>query len=113
MATLKLKTGDDTQVQFTITDSADAVVNITGGTIRFKIAKNLNVADGSAQYFASYTSFTNAAGGIHLETIPDSVTALWTAGSYQYQVRFIDSSAIVRSEDVGTCLIEENLIDDE
>jgi hypothetical protein len=113
MATLKLKAGDDLQIQFTITDSDSAVVNLTGGTIRFKIAKNLNKTDAAAMYFDSYTSFTNAAGGIHVETIPDSVTALWTAGSYKYQVRFIDSSALVRSEDVDTCIIEENLLDDE
>ena len=113
MATLKLKSGDDLQIQFTITDSDDAAVNLTGGTITFKIAKNLDVADGSAEYFAAYTSFTNAAGGIHLETIPDSTTSGWTPENYKYQVRFVDSTPLTRTEDVGRCIIEQNLIDDE
>lgn len=113
MATLKLKAGDDLTIQFIITDSDSAAVDLTGGTIRFKIAKNLNVTDAAAEYFDSYTSFTDASNGIHDEIIPDSTTSGWTAGTYKYQVRFIDSSALVRSEDVDTCIIEENLLDDE
>ena len=113
MATLKLKSGDDITLRFTITDADSAAVNLTGGTIKLKIAKNLNVADGSAQYLGSYTSFTDAANGIHDETIPDSTTSSWTPGSYKFQARFIDSAGAVVSEDVDTCLIEKNLIDDE
>lgn len=113
MATLKLKSGDDLNIKFTITDSSDAAVDITGGTIRFKIAKNIDVADGSAEYFDSYTSFTSPSTGIHTEVIPDATTATWTPENYTYQVRFVDSSGIVRTEDTGSCVIEQNLIDDE
>ena len=113
MATLKLKSGDDLQIRFTITDNDDAVVNLTGGTIKFKIAKNINKDDASAEYLGTYTTFSAPTTGIQTETIADSVTATWTPGNYQYQVRFIDSSGLVRSEDVDTCIIEQNLIDDE
>ena len=113
MGILKLKAGDDLNIKFTITNSDDAAVNLTGGTIAFKIAARLGIANNNAQYFAEYTSFTDPTNGIHIETIPDSVTKDWTDGDYVYQVRFIDSSNIVRSEDVDIAEIEQNLIDDE
>lgn len=113
MATLKLKSGDDITLRFTITDADSAAVDLTGGTIKFKIAPNIQTADGSATYLGSYTSFTNAAGGIHDETIPDSTTNAWPIGKYIYQVRFIDSTGAVVSEDVTNCIIEQNLVDDE
>ena len=113
MATLKLKSGSDNIVKFTVTDSDSAVVNLTGGTIRFKIATSLGVTNAAAEYFDSYTSFTGAANGIHKETIPDSVSKLWTPNNYVFQSRFIDSAGIVRDEDVGICEIVENLQDDE
>lgn len=113
MATLKLKIGDDETAKFTITDSAGAAVNLTGGTIKFKIAKDINVTDANAEYSGSYTSFTDAANGIHQEVIPDAVTGLWTPGTYQFQSRFVESSGAVQSEDSDVCILEQNLIDNE
>ena len=113
MATLKLQSGSYNIVKFTITDSDDEAVNITGGTIRFKIATSLSVTNLGAEYFDSYTSFTDAANGIHIENIPDSTTNSWTANNYVYQVRFIDSGNVVRDEFVGIAEILENLQDDE
>ena len=113
MATLKLKSGSDNIVEFTITDNDNKVVNLTGGTIRFKIATSLGVTNENAEYFDSYTSFTDAANGIHQEIIPDTTTKDWTPNNYVFQSRFIDSSDVVRDEDVGVCEIEENLQDDE
>ena len=113
MGVLKLKSGDDLKIKFTITDSSGAAVPLTGGTIRLKIARNLNVSDANAEYFDSFTSFTDPTNGIHIETIPKATTAAWTPGDYQYQSRFVDTDPLVRSEDVDTCEIEENLIDDE
>jgi len=110
---LILKSGDDLQIKFTWTDSDGTAIPLTGGTIRFKIAKKLSVSNASAEYFGSYTTFTSEMLGIHIETIPDSTTAAWTTGNYKYQARFIDSSSVVRSEDVGVCEIVSNLIDDE
>ena len=113
MATLKLKIGDDNTIRFTITDADDAAVNLTGGTIKLKIAKTLSITDANAEYYGEYTTFTDATNGIHDETIPDSTSGSWTAGWYKYQTRFIDSSNIVISEDVGKAELETNLIDNE
>jgi hypothetical protein len=114
MATIKLKVGDDNTVKFTITDSAGTAINLTGGTIKFKIAKGLNTTDANAVYVASYTSFTDPTNGIHSEVIPDSISGLWSPGTnYKYQSRFIDSGGIVQSEDVDNCVLEQNLLDNE
>ena len=113
MANLRLKCGDDETVRFTITDADSAAINLTGGTIKFKIAENITTSDASAEYLGSYTSFTDAANGIHDETIPDSTTSTWTPNKYKFQARFIDSSGIVQSEDVGNIILERNLLDNE
>lgn len=113
MAALKLKAGDDLPIKFTIVDSAGAVVDLTGGTIKLKISVKLGVTDAAALYVGSYTSFTNPTGGIHTETIPDATTKDWAAGPYLYQSRFIDSSGIVQSENIDRCAILENLLEDE
>lgn len=114
MAALKLKAGDDLAIKFTIVDSDGAAIDLTGGTIKFKIAITLGVTDATALYTGTFTSFTNPTGGIHIETIPDATTKDWAAGSsYKYQSRFIDSSAIVQSEDIDRCTILENLLEDE
>jgi len=108
---MKLKAGDDITLKFTVTDPDDTVVNLTGGTLIFKIAKNLVKTDLQAIYFGEYTTFTGAAQGEHIETIANADTQEWKPGTYQYQVRFIDSDDVVRSDDVDTVIIEKNLID--
>lgn len=113
MAALKLKAGDDLSMKFTIVDSDGTAINLTGGTIKFKIAVTLGVTDAAALYTGEYTSFTNPTGGIHIEVIPDATTKDWTAGQYFYQSRFIDSSGNVQSEDIDRCTILENLLEDE
>lgn len=111
MATFKAIGGATAYPYFVIVDSAGDAINLTGGTIKFKIAKNVNVADGSALYYGAYTSFTNAVGGIHLEAIPASTTSDWTAGQYKFQSQFIDASGVVITEEIDTCIISEPLID--
>jgi hypothetical protein len=111
MATHKIKVGDDETLRFTVTDADSAAVNLTGGTLVLKIAPNLSVADASATYYKEITSFTNAAGGIHDETIPDSSTGGFTARTEKIQARFIDSDGIVQSNQVDNIIIEQNLID--
>ena len=114
MAALKLNAGDDLSIKFTIVDSAGSVIDLTGGTIKFKIAVSLGITDAAAVYTGTYTSFTNATGGIHTEVIPDSTTKDWPpANNYLFQSRFIDSTGNVQSEDIGRCTVLENLLEDE
>jgi hypothetical protein len=112
MGILKLKAGDDLSMKFTIVDSDGDAINLTGGTIAFKIA-SVSVSNDNAEFFGEFTSFTDPTNGISVNTIPDSTSKDWTPGSYQYQTRFIDSSGVVQSEVIDQCEILENLIDDE
>src|SRR5574343_410239 len=105
MANLRLKAGDDQLWHFVITDSGTAV-DLTGGTIYVKIAKNILVSDNLALFYDSFTTFTDAVNGIHDEVIAKETTATWGAGNYLYQVRFVDSGGITRSEEIGNCVIE-------
>ena len=113
MGILKLKAGDDLPIKFTIVDSDGDAINLTGGTIAFKIASSVSVSNDNAQFFGEFTSFTDPTNGISVNTIPDSTSKDWVAGDYIYQTRFIDSAGIVQSEDLDQCEILKNLIDDE
>lgn len=113
MGALKLKAGDDLSMKFTIKDSDGEPINLTGGTIAFKIASSVSVSNDNAQFFGEFTSFTDPINGISINPISDSISKDWTPNSYVYQTRFIDSAGVVQSEDVDQCEILENLIDDE
>jgi len=111
--TLELKSGDDYTLQFTFVDSDGAAVDITGKTVKFAIKNKLSDSDASAIYSTSWTSHSDAANGITTKDIADSVTAAWTPGQYKWQARVINTDNSVNSTDIGECIIEENLIDDE
>jgi hypothetical protein len=110
MATLKLKAGDDRALRFTV-KKAGVAVNLYGGTLTFKIAKNILVSDAEATYFHTMTTFTDAANGIHDETISKLDSITWPSGNYFYQARFTDYNGIIQSDKVEVCLIEATLFD--
>lgn len=112
MGILKLKAGDDIHMKFTIVDSDGDAINLTGGTISFKIASSIGVSNDNAEFFGEFTSFTDPTNGISVNTIPDATSKDWTPGSYVRQTRFTNSSGVVQSEKVDQCEIVENLIDD-
>ena len=112
-AILKLKIGDDNTYTVTVTESNSDAVVLTGGTMKVKIARNLNIADVDATYYTEITSFPDAANGIHDFTIPDSASAGFSPRQEIIQVRFIDSSGTVVSSDIDNIILGKNLIDDE
>jgi len=117
MVELKFKIGDDIKLRFTVKDPDENAIPLTGGTLKLKIAKNLNVADIDAEYYGEFTDFSGGDSdpttGVHVEVIPNSETSTWTAGSYKIQWRFIDSTGSVVSEDIDDVLLIKNLVDNE
>lgn len=113
MAALILKIGDSNPLKFLVKDSAGSVEDLTDGTLKVKISKSIDDTDAEAEYFGEYTSFTDPTNGIHREVIPPATSATWSKGDYLIQSRFIDSTGVVTSEDVGRCVIVKNLIDNE
>jgi len=107
---LKFKIGMDAPLEFTIKENGVAI-DIDGGTIMMKIAKNILVADADAVFVDSYTVFTDPTNGIHQEVIAKETTATWPAGPYLYQVMFTDADGVKRSEEISNCLIEATLFE--
>ncbi len=111
MGILKLKAGDDLSMKFTIKDSDGEPINLTGGTIAFKIASPIGTTNANATFYGEFTSFTDPTNGISVNTIPKATSATWAIGHTQFQSQFIDSSGAVQTEDIDQCEIEQKLID--
>jgi hypothetical protein len=111
--TLKLKSGDTENLFFTFKDSDGEVIDISGATLRFSIKEKLSDANADAVYYTTWTTHTDPVNGESKLAISETITATWTPGEYMYQLRVIDTANDVSSTDVGPCIIQENLLDDE
>lgn len=108
---LELKAGDDISLKFTITDSDGAAIDLTGGTINVKIAPSVGTSNNDAIFYDSFTTFTDPTNGISVNSITDTVSKDWTIGVAQYQVQFVDSGGLIKSESIEPVEIKEKLID--
>jgi hypothetical protein len=111
MATHKIKVGDDEPFRATIKDADGAVIDLTGGTLKIKIAPNVDVTDANATYYKEITSFTDASNGIHDEDIANALTATYTRRIEIIQMSFISSAGKRFSSDNDRVIIEPNLVD--
>lgn len=116
--TITITAGTTYSQTITITDSAGDAIDITGATVKFKIARNPYVDDDDAVYYissesASHLTLSDPANGICTLIIPAATTKTFTEGIYSWQIRYIDTSSNVNDTDEGTCKIEESLFDDE
>ena len=109
---LELWMGDDEPIQLTLQTAAGVAINITGYRIKFVIKKDFE-SNSLAVYFKEIASgdITNPSGGIHTYTIPHSVTGLWTAGDYYYQVQWITSANLVSTMIEGPCTVYKKRLD--
>ena len=108
MATLKINIGEDAGLRFTITDSGTAV-DLTGGSLKVKIALNVKTSDANALFMDTFTTFTDAVNGIHNEIIPKQTTSTWSPGNYIYQAQFTDSTGIVKHKEIAPLIIADTL----
>lgn len=114
--TIEIIIGNTYSSTITITDSNGAV-DITGNTVKFKIARTLSVSDAGAEYLASTEDatdlvMTTPASGICTLTIPEDTTKAFAPGTYKWQIRYIDGSN-VSDTDAGVCEIKDSLFDAE
>lgn len=112
---LELKAGDDLFIKFTIQDNDGDAINLTGGTIAFKIASSLQTTNDDAIFYGEFTDFSasgsDPVNGISVNKIAKAVSALWAHGSTLCQTQFIDSVGNVQTEDKENCVIKQKLID--
>ena len=111
MGVLILKAGDDLFMKFTIKNDDGDAINLTGGTIAYKIAKQIGTSNDDAIFYGTFTTFSDATNGISVNKIAKAISKLWTIGDARQQTQFIDSSGNVESEDVDECEIVQKLID--
>lgn len=109
MATLTLKAGDTITRTITIKDSSGNAVDITGGTVKFKISKKLTDADASALYLNSAVTLTTPASGICTLSITKAVSILWVPGSYYWEVEYIDAASAYSHTDSDICIIKKSM----
>lgn len=115
---LNIIAGADFQDTITIKDGDGVVIDISGAEIKFKIAKNEGVTNANAVFYvstadATYLTITDGTNGVVTLDIPASVTKNFTAGTYLWSIRYIETDSDVFETDTGIAVIEEALIDDE
>lgn len=86
--------GDQVQLDFTVTDNDGAVVNLSGGTGRFAMARNANaspVIDSDASPQTAVITVTGAASGLVNVVITDEDTDA-LKGDYYWEFKWTDAA---------------------
>lgn len=104
--------GDQVQLNFTITDNDDAVVNLTGGTGRFALARTPTSTpdiDSNASPQTATITVTDAVNGAVNVVITDENTEALT-GDYYYEFKWTDASGREAVVARGVITFEVNLL---
>jgi hypothetical protein len=113
MSILRIRTGDDITIVLTIKDANGTVLDITGGTVKFAIKKEYTDTDAAAIHYEGAATLSDPTNGKATVTITDQQSKAFDLGTWSWQVKYIDSTGKVLSNEVDKCVISENLIDDE
>ena len=99
--------GDTEPLQFTITDTAGAV-NLTGQKVFFTVKKKVSDPDNYAIIRKSWTSHTNAVGGITSYTLQPSDT-FKNPGTYFWEIQLKGSGGAISTSSTGEFIIQPHL----
>jgi hypothetical protein len=109
MASIVLIQGDSINEIITITDKDKEVINITGGTVKFRIVEDVDDIKAASEYYNDAVTITDAALGQATLTIARSVTKAWTPGEYKWEVEYIDSAGNVSHTIFSPCTIANSI----
>lgn len=108
-----IMSGEDVQLEFTVTDNDGLVVNLTGGNGRFAAARNPNsatlVIDSDASPATATVAVQNAPNGLVNVSIADTVTDA-LHGDYYWEFKWTDVTANECVVARGWLTIQTNLI---
>lgn len=112
MQSFSVMSGDQVQLDFTVTDNDDAVVDLTGGAGRFAMARSASdsiVLDSNASPQTATITVTDAAAGLVNVVITDENTEA-LAGDYYWEFKWTDSGGREAIVARGIMTFEVNLI---
>ena len=101
--------GDTNTITVTVTDSAGAVVNITGATITWKLLEEQGGTIALTKTVGSGIIITNGAGGIFTIALAATDTASLLAGAYYHEAELTDTSSNVSTILIGTLTLKESI----
>jgi hypothetical protein len=100
--------GDTMPLTFTVTDSTGTAVNLTGSTVRFTVKKKVDDPDNKAIIAKSWSSHTNAVGGITDVTLTKDDT-FRQPGSYLWDFQITGSGGAISTCDLGEFIIKPHV----
>ena len=111
MATVKFIIGDTISELVTIYQSNGTTLigDITGGTVKFRIVSNLTDAVGDAVYNNAALTLSDPTNSVATLSIARSVTKLWTAGQYFWELEYIDSGTNYSHTYSDICVITSSI----
>ena len=110
MASITFVQGDTINSTILITDSDDEIVNLTGGTVKFRIVTDPHIdVKASAVYNNDAVTISDATAGEATLTITRTVTKAWTAGIYKWELEYIDSATNYSHTGFDQCIIEKSI----
>ena len=114
MAKVTFIQGDTISSVITIRDTNKAVINIAGGTVKFRIVSDPDVdLLAAAVYSDPNVTISDGAAGEATLAIARSVTKLWTPGSYRWEVEYIDSASAYSHTTHDALIIEKSVYSDD
>lgn len=110
MATVIFKQGDSINEVISITESdGTTVIDITGGTIKFRIVTLLTDLKAAAIFNDDDVTITDATAGEATLTIARSITKDWVIGNYFWEVEYIDSATNFSHTDSDVLIISNSI----
>ncbi len=109
MASIKIVQGDTASFVLTIKDLDNTVVDLTGGTVKFRIVEDVTDAEGSALYVDNSVTLSDATNGQATVTIAAATTIGYAVGGYHWQVEYIDAAAAVSHSYTDTLVVLKSI----
>ena len=113
MAAITLIQGDTISEVIRITDITKSIIDISGGTVKFRIVEELDDLKAAAIYNNDAVTISNGPAGEATLSIDRSVSKLWTPGRYKWEVEYTDTGSNVSHTLFAPCTIVKSIYSDD
>lgn len=109
MATVTFIQGDTINETIVIKDKDKVIINITGGTVKFRIVHDLSDLEADALYVNNNVTISDGDAGEATLAITRTISKEWTPDDYFWEVEYIDSGSNVSHSDSGILIIKKSI----